>query len=91
MVSHATRAARKMRHFLLKKFGEKCEVCGSREDLEFAHISPTKLNGEGRGQWHRAMDAYNNMDKYALLCKKCHTKFDNGHREEHLKIILSHR
>jgi len=56
---------------------ENGERCPSKETLEFAHMKETGLNGEGRGQNHRAIDIKNHPDSYKLLCKECHLKFDH--------------
>lgn len=64
----------KFRKQLIKIFGGKCIICGSTEDLEFAHIKPTKLKGRGRERKERYYDILNNPDSYALTCKK-HNSF----------------
>lgn len=67
---------------LLKiKFGGKCVMCGYGktvpEKLEFAHIKPTKLNGEGRGLNRHYNDIKKNPSHYVLVCKRCHRTIDN--------------
>lgn len=62
---------------LKQQFGNKCLICGSIKRLEFAHKSPTKLFGMSRGKAHRYYDIKNNLDKYILLCHKCHKFVDN--------------
>jgi hypothetical protein len=56
--------------------GSCCELCYDIENLEFAHIFSTSLNGQGRGQWKRTLDLLTNPEAYLLLCKNCHTKLD---------------
>lgn len=69
-------------HMLKLKLGFKnrCFECGiCQEDidkLQFAHIKPTKLNGEGRGIRHRYYDIKRNPDSYYLTCKSNHDKID---------------
>lgn len=53
-------------------FGNKCLLCPSEYRLEFAHIKPTELKGEGRGRKERYYDILNNPDSYILLCQLCH-------------------
>jgi 5-methylcytosine-specific restriction endonuclease McrA len=61
---------------LMSRFGGKCSNCGSTEELQFAHIRETKLNGRGRGRKERLYDIIKNPLSYRLLCKKCHEMFD---------------
>ena len=61
---------------LRKEFGGCCSTCGSKQNLEFAHIKPTGLKGWGRGRKERYYDIMNNKDSYKLLCKTCHKEFD---------------
>lgn len=63
---------------LRRMFGNQCQICGSQQQLEFAHLKPTGVNGRGRGRQTRLYDVKKNPDKYALLCRKCHLKFDRG-------------
>lgn len=58
----------RLKRKLLNYYGNKCCVCGSTENLEFAHKQPTKLSGIGRGKSKRLIDVKNNLDKYALTC-----------------------
>lgn len=53
-----------------------CEICLSTEDLEFAHITPTSLEGPGRGRKERYYDYIHNMEAYMILCEPCHKKYD---------------
>lgn len=64
---------------LINFFGDRCNnpLCQKINNLEFAHIKPTKLYGEGRGSNKRIYDIQNNITSYILLCKKCHHDFDN--------------
>ena len=59
--------------------GRRCQECGLSEmedfepvRLEFAHVAPTKLNGRGRGAYHRLRDVEKNPEAYRLLCRPCH-------------------
>lgn len=56
--------------------------CGSTEELEFAHVKPTKLNGRGRGFNHRVKDVRSHPEAYRLLCKACHWFLDFGNPPE---------
>ena len=53
-----------------------CEECHSQNQLEWAHLKPTNLNGMGRGRNARILDIMSNPDCYRLLCRKCHAKLD---------------
>lgn len=68
-------------------FGGRCKRCdardsgqaywnGPRKPLEFAHVKPTGLCGQGRGLRTRFRDILRNPDCYELLCAKCHRKMD---------------
>ena len=61
---------------LREEFGGSCQNCGSKQNLEFAHIKPTELSGWGRGRKERYYDIKNNKDSYKLLCKSCHKELD---------------
>lgn len=54
--------------------------CGAngRTPLEFAHLKPTGLNGQGRGHDRRLKDVRENPGSYCLLCHPCHVAFDVG-------------
>jgi len=62
-------------NYLLKKFGDECLTCGSKERLEFHHIKPTGLNGNSRGMDKRMKDIEDNPDCYRLLCHTCHVNY----------------
>jgi hypothetical protein len=49
---------------------------GPRLPLEFAHVKPTGLCGQGRGLKHRFLDVLRNPECYALLCRRCHRRLD---------------
>lgn len=68
-------------------FGGRCERCGAndsgvaywngpRRPLEFAHVKPTGLCGQGRGLKNRFLDVLRNPDCYRLLCSRCHRLLD---------------
>lgn len=52
--------------------GNKCEVCGVTEGLEFAHVKETSLKGRGRGRKERYYDIIKNPESYKLVCSNCH-------------------
>lgn len=55
----------------------KCAICGSTENVEFAHIKPTKLRGKGRGRKERYYDLIRHPESYRPLCSKHHREYDN--------------
>ena len=61
---------------LREKYGGCCQHCGSKDDLNFAHIKPTGLSGKGRGMDARCRDIMKNPRSYILLCFNCHKEFD---------------
>ena len=63
---------------LRKRLGNKCTVCATTENLEFAHTHPTSVSGRGRGSFQRYMDINRNIDKYVLLCRLCHRLEDRA-------------
>lgn len=75
---------RKRKDDLIKQFGGKCVNCGTTENLQFAHIKETNLNGMGRGRKERYYDVLKNPNCYILLCggesgrNGCHEAYDNG-------------
>ena len=56
----------------------KCGICGHKQKIEFHHIKPTTLNGQGRGLWRRAKDIREHPDAYLPLCYFCHRKVTAG-------------
>jgi len=59
----------KKRKELLGFFGNKCQICGSKKNLEFHHYhSSLKEHGES---WLKSSKNRNNND-LTLLCKHCH-------------------
>lgn len=67
---------KRLRVRLVQQFGGRCEECGVEEGLEFAHVEPTGLNGEGRGRAKRIFDVKKNPRSYRLLCMTCHDVLD---------------
>ncbi len=67
---------RRMRARLVAKRGGKCEDCPNTKPLEWAHVKPTALNGDGRGYNRRTLDIRDHPDCYKLLCKSCHNILD---------------
>jgi hypothetical protein len=74
---------RRMRARLIAERGGACEGlpgqsrCGSTDELEFAHVAPTGLNGRGRGYNDRTQDVRRHPEAYRLLCSSCHWKLDH--------------
>lgn len=57
--------------------GYRCQFCPSvYVKLEWAHLRPTGLRGEGRGSNHRALDIKRHPERYVLLCVPCHRGLD---------------
>lgn len=71
-------------------FGNRCTICSSTDTLEFAHITPTGLNGKGRGGLDRAYDIKRNTDSYRLLCRPCHLRYDAFLKRAHTLRIRVH-
>jgi 5-methylcytosine-specific restriction endonuclease McrA len=70
----AKRRARK-RNYLKKILGNKCKKCGSKKQLEFDHLNPTKK--KFKISKFIDLDINNLIDEVnqcQLLCKKCHHK-----------------
>lgn len=70
-------------HRLRIEFGGRCSNPQCQEeveidDLEFAHIEETRLNGGSRGMYHRVLDIRANKFAYILLSHGCHKQFDDG-------------
>lgn len=63
-------------------WGGRCEECGRTYDLEFAHIRPNGLKGEGRGSRQRYYNIRKNPQDYRLLCRLCHHDFDYPPKEK---------
>lgn len=82
-----------LRARLLTQFGGRCERCGSRHMLEWAHTAPTKLKGMGRGSKNRLLDVQRNPDHYSLMCKGCHLDFDNRphYTDDELEMLAGGR
>jgi hypothetical protein len=67
---------RKLMTELRAAFGDRCDLCGARDALEFAHIEPNGCVGKGRGGLVRAYSIKNNPAHYRLLCHTCHQRYD---------------
>lgn len=72
------RYRRRLRGRLVSERGGACEDCGSQDELEFAHVKPTSVNGKGRGSFLRYADVRRHPDCYRLLCNVCHNALDLG-------------
>jgi hypothetical protein len=55
-------------------WGGRCVICGSAEQLDFAHIKETNFFGGGRGQSRRYHDVKQHPECYVLACRDCHTE-----------------
>ena len=72
-----------------QKYGGKCqwadlcpdETCEETIELQFAHIKPTELSGNGRGSYKRLQDIRNHPKCYKLLCDIHHRRYD-GRKEK---------
>lgn len=81
---HAVNSARhraKMVRALARWRSGPCEKCGDRKGKrEMAHLTPTGLNGAGRGVERRYYDITRNPGCYGRLCVPCHRTIDKpGH------------
>jgi hypothetical protein len=56
--------------------GRVCCFCGSVDNLEYAHVLPTGLNGMGRGLTVRMLDVIRHPLCYRRMCKPCHADYD---------------
>lgn len=67
---------------------DKCELCGSKEDVEIHHIRGLKdLTRKGqasRPQWVEVMAA--RQRKTLVVCHKCHDEIHHGQRRGHLQL-----
>jgi hypothetical protein len=65
---------------LVEQFGSKCEECeeDDPQKLEFAHKAGFRVRiGGNRGKNQRIMAVKRNPEQFRLLCRPCHTKYDN--------------
>ena len=76
MLSKNTVWCRRKRIVMKRYYGGKCQDCGTKKKLEFAHAKDTGLNGHGRGSYKRIRNILDNSECYRLLCHSCHSKFD---------------
>lgn len=92
MAVYQRRYRQKKRLGIILDNGDICYLClkakGFNFKLEFHHIKPTGLNGQGRGFDNRIKDILANPDSYILLCRKCHEKMHGykGNRPTDLMI-----
>jgi hypothetical protein len=67
---------------------DKCELCGSKEDVEIHHIrglKDLKRRGQApRPQWVEVMAA--RQRKTLVVCRKCHDEIHHGQRSKHLQL-----
>jgi hypothetical protein len=66
--------------------GGRCELCGSNERLEWAHVKPTGLCGPGRGLQDRVRDIKKNPECYRLLCHECHKRVPGWRHWKQVKM-----
>lgn len=68
----------RMMAWLRSQFADECAICGTEDNLEFAHITPTPVARipRGRGGNNRAYDIKRNPSAYRLLCRSCHLRYD---------------
>lgn len=78
MVTERSKIEIRKREMLVFLYGSKCQYpnCEETQNLEFAHITPTELNGRGRGQKERIRDIIKNPLSYVLSCNKHNDCFE---------------
>lgn len=70
---------KELRDKLIEIFGGECQECLMTVNLEFAHKTPTGLNGDSRGSFTRIYDVIKYPECYMLLCKEHHKLYDAAH------------
>lgn len=64
--------------------GGRCQMCGSTERLEFAHLSyPEDYNRKNNDSYSRQLRVIKNPENFLLLCYECHR-----HPEKYLKELI---
>lgn len=76
--SSCTRWCNDILEFIRGLYCNRCVVCKGAGDLEFAHLTETRVWRMGRGKYRRVRDILENPDKYTLLCDDCHKDFDSN-------------
>ena len=80
LVEHLPNVARPERNELLKRLlAEKCEMCGSRENVEVHHIrklADLEKGGKERPRWVKIMAA--RRRKTLVVCRVCHQAIHAG-------------
>ena len=61
------RKTNSLRKRLVKRFGERCALCGSNDGIQAAHIVPLEIGST------------TNINNLILLCRKHHSLYDAGH------------
>jgi hypothetical protein len=74
---------------ILQRAFTECELCGSNDDLEFAHLNPTRVKGHGRGRRVRTNDILSHLSAYTRLCRGCHKRYDDGEITKIPRSLLS--
>jgi hypothetical protein len=69
-----------------EKLGGICQLCKTKEKLEFAHVYYPDKRVKHSGTYAAAMDALEFDGSVILLCKKCH-----DHPEKYLKELIDLR
>lgn len=79
----------RLRALMLLTFGGSCRfvledgsLCGSLENLEFAHLEETGISGNGRGSRERIYDVIKHPECYILFCRDHHRLFDAENRSK---------
>jgi len=68
--------------YIIDHLGGKCEHCGTKDNLQFAHINPeTKIACVSELLHHSIDIAVEEAEKCFLLCESCHYKYDYPERE----------
>jgi 5-methylcytosine-specific restriction endonuclease McrA len=70
--------SKQQREETLKKYGGKCVICGSTENLQIDHIIPVISNGT------------NDADNLQVLCKACNTSKSDGDRISKKREMIIH-
>lgn len=76
----------------IKHLGEKCCVCGSKDDLQFDHIDWRTKSFSIMSKWSIKNQSivYEELRKCQLLCAKCHRDKTNSDVKEQPKKLALH-
>jgi len=67
---------RKERNDVVKQLGGKCDVCGTKRNLQIHHKKPIRTSS-GRGSIWRLTEQKRHIKNCELLCRKHHLDIDN--------------